>query len=131
MSREVRIRYTFKRKEDGHIWQEITPIECLEGKGDKPFILNNFGLLDLIGRDLWTGLKDKNNIDIYEGDIVIVKEHYEFSGKWSEQVCAVSFNNGAFVVDSKKFHDYITKVKSLVEVIGNIYQNPELLNTNT
>ncbi len=67
----IRIRYTFKRKADGHIWQEITPIECLEGKGDKPFVLKAYEPeWDLVGRDLSLNLFDKNNKEVFGNDIV-------------------------------------------------------------
>lgn len=68
---EIKFRYTFKRKSDGHIWQEIVPIECLEGKGDEPFVLKNYEHeWELIARDFFTGLLDKNNNEIYVGDVV-------------------------------------------------------------
>ena len=74
----------------------------------------------------YTGLKDKNGKEIYEGDIVVDKYTKETN-------CEVFFYDGAFRVGKGAPRGVITlssmfvKNAPLVEVIGNIYESPELL----
>lgn len=69
----------------------------------------------------YTGLKDKNGKEIYEGDIL--EYTTEISSK--KTIGKVEFYNGCFVVGRPK--DYIYIIDN-IEIIGNIYENPELLN---
>lgn len=70
----------------------------------------------------YTGLKDKNSKEIYEGDVVAWNTGEKFVVRW-------------FVPHAKFLYRYIKKGYGIdndagsheVEIIGNIYENPELL----
>lgn len=78
---------------------------------------------------LFTGLQDKNGKEIYEGDICNCRE-YECFGKieWNEDNAGFYFyvvvEGGGF--DEERLYEYADEL----EVIGNIYENPELLEGN-
>ena len=75
----------------------------------------------------YTGLKDKNGTEIYEGDTIA----FEGIGKSN----TVIFHDGCFGVDLFGIN-HGAELRHLNdsekwEVIGNIHENPELLNTTT
>lgn len=65
----------------------------------------------------YTGLKDENEREIYEGDIV---KH----AIWGD-VYEVIFEDGGFYVLSS--YDFQTINEYPLEVVGNVFENPELL----
>lgn len=66
-----------------------------------------------------TGLKDKNGVEIFEGDVGW-DDHLEVYGK-------VIFDEGKFIYEWENICDDLCEVNADIEVIGNIYENPELL----
>lgn len=78
----------------------------------------------------YTGLKDKNGKEIYEGDILT-------SSDWSCG-CEVIYKGGGFTLKQGEstsnlyanFLDAYGYYIDDIEIVGNIYENPELLESN-
>ena len=75
----------------------------------------------------FTGLKDKNGKEIYEGDVVEAKS-------WQPMNYAVEFIEGGFCFTHPKLKGSPIDINLMYSsngcacsVIGNIYENPELL----
>lgn len=81
------------------------------------------------GKDQFTGLRDKNGKDIYEGDVLRFDEE-NVKNEVAGVVGAVEFERGAFRVEC--FEDYKTVLDTgdCCEIIGNIHENPELLKSS-
>ena len=78
----------------------------------------------------YTGLTDKNKNLIYEGDIVKFSRLFEKERKIKELKSFVRFHNGQFGFDLIGFNDMFFTLSDEcgIEVIGNIFEHPELLN---
>lgn len=78
----------------------------------------------------YAGVKDKNEKEIYEGDIVHIPDDYEEYGFASGENYSIDFKDGRFRLKPKykpNATGYDLEFTEELEVIGNIYENPELL----
>jgi uncharacterized phage protein (TIGR01671 family) len=78
-----------------------------------------WGMIDKYELMQSTGLKDKNGVEIFEGDIM----HDEMADVYGR----VRFDEGKFVYEEYEMCFDLCEVASDFSVIGNIYENPELL----
>ena len=76
----------------------------------------------------FTGLQDKNGVDIYEGDILIYQHMFVDKKSVSEVIWNEKYSGFAsYVEDDERRYILEKELKNQFEVIGNIYENPELL----
>lgn len=128
MSREIKFR----------IWRapdEYTKVSWMESWDS----LLNYSMSDIFQLDnpddvleQFTGLKDRNGKDIYEGDILAWHSNIYRKQDW---VGLVLYRGAGFAVqESDKSYSSpewldcaCRKDANIIEVIGNIHENPELL----
>ena len=104
-------------------------------RGDPVFRYLNFKQVILMQ---YTGLKDKNGMEIYEGDIVNITQYFGGHPYGEiERVIKRSEYNNNLIADSESGDWRTPEVRMTFrssddyEVIGNIYQNPELIKNET
>ena len=115
----------------------IRPVSKIDFLGKRVFVTDKKGgefvtpwpLCDSVLLQ-YTGLKDKNGVEIYEGDILV-----RYRGKEYESIRQIVYDKGSFVCVVRWPHEdgpyaplqFRTYDANIGEVIGNIYENPELM----
>ena len=134
MNRELKFRFWDKRNDE---WWQPT-YNASEGELEDLTITKNG---QIMMRDMtahpqivddkfevmqYTGLKDNNGKEIYEGDVVEIYL-YEYASVDETQKITIGENKGG-----RNFYrdvGYLQNINSKhVEIIGNMYENPELIN---
>ena len=129
MSREIKFRAWLKEDKKMENVKTIDftdkTIRCLK----KNEFINAYLLRRVSFDDVelmqYTNLKDKNGKEIYEGDIVILNDTEE------ENRCVVKYKYGSYILVDGDLRENLSNVEDrFLEVVGNIYENKNLLEEN-
>lgn len=123
--REIKFRYVYKREdgEDLAIYA-YTLDEITDGKP-----LSTLNVLNGLGGGYYgiettlqfTGLLDNTGVEIYESDYCKYRNGEEYSK------AVIEFMDGAYILATSRGHHSLHGHHFDIEVIGNIFEHPELL----
>ena len=127
MNKEIKFEYIIETGKG--IVKEVFTLEDLE---EGKFSLINYSLpRKVIAKRQYTGIKDKNSVDIYKGDVAeVMFISTSCNAKDRRFKKYVEFENGSFSLFFPNENHWVclsNLCNTDIEIIGNIYENPELL----
>ena len=133
MSREIKFKYIWSNPAKTNFISQIFTLDEIEA-GNQFMVLENEPLLKnykLIARIQFTGLHDKNGKEIFEGYLLQYDGH-NFKLINKEKIYQIKYDDNLgqyYSYNLENSFDTFLVVRAWKEsiIIGNIYQNPELL----
>ena len=122
--REIKFRAWNKQR------KEIFKVASIDFKEKKVTLVNGIiRLSNVIFDDVklmqYTGLKDKNDKEVYEGDIVVLNNIK------NDNMRIVRYEHGSYRLEGWGLREDLSNAEArFLEVVGNIYENKNLLEEN-
>lgn len=126
----------FRAYDGGSLNRMYQPDEVMVGNGDI-WIIDEDSVAGewIVNNDIHimqsTGLFDRNGKEIFEGDIitngpdVMCMKRHNTLGFYVEQKGEIEFIAGCAILE--EFEEDAKEIADRLEIIGNVYENPELL----
>jgi uncharacterized phage protein (TIGR01671 family) len=88
-----------------------------------PYFQQQFKIME------WTGTKDKNDKYIYEGDVISIDEHWSGDYRIPKRNYIVELHSPEYSCKAIGVNEWeeLDWNNKYIEVVGNIFENPELL----
>ena len=100
-------------------YRNILPGSYISNSGGSPFAYRV--LPDTVGQ--YTGLKDKNDVEIYEGDIVCVFEVYVHEVIFQDGAFGYITNDDFIPFGHNCYFNWINGKSDDIEVVGNVHDD--------
>lgn len=139
------IKFRVYDKDNKKMYNQDEFILTFDTVGEDVYLSKNDEVIPLYSYELmqYTGLKDKNGIDIYEGDVIkVIRKHWNNCGKEhlekiAEEIGEVVFYKNLQVSLKTKEKEgtlyqpflwiFADEEDCEIEIIGNVYENKDLL----
>ena len=121
--RDIKFSYIYQHDDTGRMLNKIFDIHEIELEQMDECFIEGY---TLIARRQFTGLFDKQGVEIYEGDLLKVELDWGYG--LAKITVEIYFKDGCFRAKALNSHEDTLLIElPYFDIIGNIYENSEML----